>query len=74
LRARIANPRYRAKEENLHYLQKQDSYIIESSLDYHYDILLEFYTYIDEIPEEHKAKCQVETWIDGEYGSQNIFI
>jgi hypothetical protein len=52
---------------------KFGSYITESSLDEHYDILLEYYTYIDEIPEEHKAKCIVETYIDGVFGKQNIF-
>ncbi len=38
---------------------KFGSYITESSLDLHKNVLTEFYTYIDEIPEEHKAKCQI---------------
>jgi hypothetical protein len=52
---------------------KFGSYITESSLDLHKNVLTEFYTYIDEIPEEHKTNCQIETCIDGVYGKTNLF-
>jgi hypothetical protein len=52
---------------------KFGSYITESSLDLHKSVLTEFYTYIDEIPEEHKTNYQVETCIDGIYGKTNLF-
>ena len=52
---------------------KYGSYITESSLDLHKSVLSEFYTYIDEIPEEHKKNCFVETCIDGVFGKQNLF-
>lgn len=52
---------------------KYGSYITESSLDLHKSVLSEFYTYIDEIPEEHKKNCFVETCIDGAFGKQNLF-
>ena len=52
---------------------KFGSYITESSLDLHKSVLSEFYTYIDEIPEEHKNNCFVETCIDGVFGKQKLF-
>lgn len=52
---------------------KFGSYITESSLDIHKSVLSEYYIYVDEIPEEHKQNCFVETYIDGVYGRQNIF-
>lgn len=61
-------------EENFNRFKiKFGSDIIESSLDDHYNVLSKFYTYIDEIPEERKVKCIVETCIDGVFGKQNIF-
>lgn len=47
--------------------------VTESSLDIHYSILSKYYTYIDEIPEEHKKNCFVETCIDCVFGKQNLF-
>ena len=52
---------------------KFGSYITESGLDLHKSVLSEFYTYIDEIPEEHKNNCFVETCIDGVFGKQKLF-
>lgn len=52
---------------------KFGSFITESSLDLHYQILSKHFTYVDEIPEEHKKNCFVETCIDGVFGKQNLF-
>lgn len=49
------------------------SFITESSLDDHYNVLSKHFKYIDEIPQEHKTKCIVETYIDGVFGKQNLF-
>jgi hypothetical protein len=52
---------------------KYGSYVTELTLDIAYDVLSNNYNFIDEIPEEHKAKCYVETWIDGVFGKMNLF-
>ncbi|CAM3755765.1 hypothetical protein FSS13T_02970 [Flavobacterium saliperosum S13] len=52
---------------------KYGSHITESSLDIHYKVLSKHYTFVDEIPDEHKSGCVVETNIDGVFGKINIF-
>lgn len=52
---------------------KYGSYITESSLDIHYKVLSKHYTFVDEISDEHKSGCVVETNIDGVFGKINIF-
>lgn len=53
--------------------RKHRSCIVASSLDIPYNVLSKFYNYVDEIPEENKSKCTVETYIDGAYGRMPLF-
>lgn len=52
---------------------KYGSYITDFDFNIHYNVLSKHYTFVDEIPEEHKSKCTVETLIDGVYGKIPLF-
>ncbi len=52
---------------------KHGSYITDFDFNIHYNVLSKHYTFVDEIPEEHKSKCTVETLIDGVYGKMPLF-
>ena len=61
------------KEYFKRFKNKFGSFITETSLDLHYQILSKHFNYVDEIPEEHKKNCFVETCIEGVFGKQNLF-
>ena len=52
---------------------KYGSYVTETSLDICNDLLSNDFNFIDEIPEEYKTMCIVETWIDGAFGKMPLF-
>lgn len=61
------------KEYFKRFKNKFGSFITETSLDLHYQILSKHFNYVDEIPEEHKKNCFVETCIEGVFGKQKLF-
>lgn len=53
--------------------RKHRSCVVASSLDIPYNVLSKFYSFVDEITEEHKSKCTVETLTNGVYGKMPLF-